>query len=228
MKKTLSVATGLALALSLSVTALSGLLMALGTLPGLMLPLMRHFAPSVDTGLPDMQYPALVNRLTAYLAGKTDSPQYTWLEDETLRVAYGERELRHLEDCRALFRLDGHVLLISGALTAVLLAVALRRKRRLLWQTAAVALGGVEVVIGLLVVAAAVDFDALFVLFHRLSFANDLWLLNPETDLLIRLMPLRFFIANAALLAVGWLALVSGSQVAAVLLSRKSEGGVQP
>ena len=31
-------------------------------------------------------------------------------------------------------------------------------------------------------------------LLHKLIFANDLWLLNPSTDLLVALMPLPFFI----------------------------------
>ena len=38
------------------------------------------------------------------------------------------------------------------------------------------------------------NFDGLFVTFHKLSFANDLWILNPNTDLLVALMPLPFFI----------------------------------
>ena len=40
----------------------------------------------------------------------------------------------------------------------------------------------------------AVDFDGLFWNFHQAAFTNDLWLLNPETDLLVALMPLDFFI----------------------------------
>ena len=42
--------------------------------------------------------------------------------------------------------------------------------------------------------AAAVDFDGLFVTFHRVAFRNDGWLLDPRTDLLIRLMPEQLFV----------------------------------
>ena len=45
-----------------------------------------------------------------------------------------------------------------------------------------------------LVLWAVADFDGLFLTFHRLAFRNDLWLLNPRTDLLIRLMPEDLFI----------------------------------
>ena len=41
---------------------------------------------------------------------------------------------------------------------------------------------------------AAVNFNGLFVTFHKVAFRNDGWLLNPKTDLLIRLMPISFFV----------------------------------
>ncbi len=39
------------------------------------------------------------------------------------------------------------------------------------------------------------DFDGFFTAFHRAAFTNDGWLLDPRTDLLIRLMPTEFFIS---------------------------------
>ena len=45
---------------------------------------------------------------------------------------------------------------------------------------------------------AAIDFNSAFNFFHRLLFTNDLWLLNPATDLLIRICPSSMF-ANMGL-----------------------------
>ncbi len=42
------------------------------------------------------------------------------------------------------------------------------------------------------------DFDALFIRFHQLVFTNDLWLLDPATDALIRMLPEPFFESMAA------------------------------
>ena len=62
---------------------------------------------------------------------------------------------------------------------------------------------------------AIVDFDSAFTFFHRLLFTNDLWLLDPRTDLLIRICPESMFMAMglrvglwslAALIAVPGLA----------------------
>ena len=52
-------------------------------------------------------------------------------------------------------------------------------------------------VIGVLGALAATDFSDLFIQFHLLSFSNDLWLLDPRTDNLIRLFPQEFFLDAA-------------------------------
>ena len=101
--------------------------------------------------------------------------------------------------------LTGAVLLtglgVSAALTAAL--VCLRNRRALVWlrRTVYVLLA----LLALVAVAAVKAFDSLFILFHEIAFTNDLWLLNPRTDMLIRLMPLEFFISYAAIIGGGWL-----------------------
>lgn len=37
------------------------------------------------------------------------------------------------------------------------------------------------------------DFTRYFILFHRMFFKNDFWILNPETDMLINIVPEGFF-----------------------------------
>ena len=46
------------------------------------------------------------------------------------------------------------------------------------------------------------DFDKYFIRFHEIFFDNDLWMLNPETDKLIRLVPIGFFIDSALYIAI--------------------------
>jgi integral membrane protein (TIGR01906 family) len=60
--------------------------------------------------------------------------------------------------------------------------------RSLRWS--AIGTGVFLVVFGL---TAAIDFGWLFTQFHFLSFANDLWLLDPSSDFLIIMFPQRFF-----------------------------------
>lgn len=46
-----------------------------------------------------------------------------------------------------------------------------------------------------LAVPAVVDFSSWWTGFHRISFSNDLWLLDPSTEWLIKMFPLEFFFA---------------------------------
>ena len=100
-----------------------------------------------------------------------------------------------MADCRALISLDLTVMILAGALALVLTAAALLRGNRERFfrgiLTGLRIMGGV---LAALLIWALADFDGLFVTFHRVAFPNGGWLLNPETDLLIRLMPLNFFI----------------------------------
>ena len=219
MKRTLIWAAGLLMALSLSVTALAGILWVLGTSETLMLPMMRQYAPSEDTGLPEAEYPEMVHMITRYLAGEVNEFQHRYLAEGELIEAFQPHEQQHMADCRALFRLDRKVLYAGAMLSAALVILAFRERR--IWRNSVIGFGVVVAVVAVVAILAAIDFGSLFVLFHRLSFANDLWLLNPRTDLLIRLMPIGFFTTYAAILGVSWLMLIALMLAGAVILYKR-------
>lgn len=127
--------------------------------------------------------------------------------------AFNERELTHMEDCRALFELLRRVLLICVIAGPLLLAAGLfalrdRGKARLAaWLAPLLIL----LPLGALAVWAVIDFDAAFTFFHQVLFTNDLWLLDPRTDLLIRICPQSMFVSMGArigILSLLWLMLV--------------------
>lgn len=223
MRRVLSFLLGLLLAISGAVGALAALIGGAGTSPGLMLALMRRDAPSTATGLPEEDYPAVAAMITGYLAGSISAFQYTLVDETGAETAcFNQKEQQHMADCRALFTLCREVLLAATAAAALaMLALCLTHRAR---AAAAGFLTGGGLVLALLAALAVwgmADFDGLFVLFHRLSFANDLWLLNPGEDLLIRLMPTAFFLHYAALIGITWLLLaLLGETLAAVLFHR--------
>lgn len=222
MKRHLSILTGLLLALSLSVTALAGILWVLGTSDEIMLPMMRHFAPSEQTGLSDAEYPAMVEMITGYLAGEVDHFQHWYMVYDVMH-GFGDTEQAHMADCRALFMLDRTVLIVAGALSLVLLIAAILRQNRRVWKGAAIGFGAIMALVAVIAAAAMIDFDALFILFHKLSFSNDLWLLNPQTDLLIRLMPTDFFIGYAEILGASWLLFMALMLILSVILTKRGK-----
>ena len=70
-----------------------------------------------------------------------------------------------------------------------------------------------------------INFDFVFTRFHFLSFANDLWMLDPRTDNLIIMFPQRFFFEATLFIALMTAIEFTGLVVAAKLL-RNRYGGI--
>ena len=227
LKKWLSVLCGVLLALCLAVAALAAVIDGLGGSSGLMLSLFEAHAPTQRTGLPQEHYPAMADMVTDYLSGRMDSFQYTIPDgDGTEHLCFNATEQHHMRDVKQLFVLARSVMLVSLLLAALwgFGAWLLRAWKRF---TAAGALLGVLFTLAALTVLAvwaALDFNELFVLFHQISFSNNLWLLNPQTDLLIRLMPTDFFIHYAILLGGTWLAMLALTAGVSFLLCCRWKG----
>ena len=134
--------------------------------------------------------------LAAYLAGKSDSlARPVTLRGEAVSCAFNARELAHMEDVRRLFE-KGFALRRALAVCAVVfLLVPLILRDRKAWGRGllgALIISAAAGIAAFLLLRAA-DFDRLFIRFHELVFSNDLWLLNPETDAMIRMLPDGFF-----------------------------------
>lgn len=112
-----------------------------------------------------------------------------------MQQPFNEKELIHLQDCRRLLSITVRPV-CYGVLAGLGLILVLRGKRKIAaaWTAAALIL----LPLGILGIWAAVDFSSAFTLFHKLLFTNDLWLLDPRTDLLINICPASMF-ANIGL-----------------------------
>lgn len=110
---------------------------------------------------------------------------------------YKEREVLHMVDVKALMQAVFSITRWSGVVLLLLLAVGLLTLkqdvfplllRSLKWS--AIGTGAFLVIFG---GTALIDFGWLFTQFHFLSFANDLWMLDPWNDYLIIMFPQQFF-----------------------------------
>ncbi len=163
-----------------------------------------------------------VNILLAdYLSGKTDDLSIEEYVFGIKQQVFNANEKLHMVDVAKLFSIAHGLkiaLLICAAISAaagILLggsesAEILLRAFKCFWVAAGVILLSV---IGSFLV---VGFDRMFILFHQLLFTNDLWLMNPTTDIMIRMFPGEFFqrIASEA----GWTALIRGLSVLATIV----------
>ena len=167
--------------------------------------LMLETAPPETSGLPASAYPGVGKMMADYLTGRTDVFQYMLTDAAGGSIAcFQPHEAAHMADCRGLISLAGTVALVSLILCTLCFGAGMlccrergrlrtdrrtalaRGVRRGIWTA-----GGIA---SALLLWAALNFDGFFVTFHQVAFTNDGWLLNPRTDLLIRLMPERLFV----------------------------------
>lgn len=152
--------------------------------------------------------------------GSGDIEVQAVVNGETL-VFYNAKERHHLHDIYLLVRSGRTVWLISNSLMLLGLFVVIRREkfniRSSLMKVSPAFKISVSITVGLLLALVAlyfIDFDWAFRKFHEIFFTNDLWLLDPRTDRLIQLMPLKFFIDFTA----HWLVSTGGIMILYSLL----------
>ena len=107
--------------------------------------------------------------------------------------------LFHFFEVKKLFLLDYIVLFFSGIGSA--LFVYYLKNRKEIWKLSRFFLWGL-LLTPLLIIALFINFNTLFVLFHKVSFNNDAWLFNASTDPIIVALPETFFM-HSFILAFG-------------------------
>jgi integral membrane protein (TIGR01906 family) len=153
------------------------------------------------------------------------------LQDEgASREVFNAREVGHMNDVRDIVRLIGRLenLALTLALAAVLGRFVARGGPAWRWAAARL-LGGAALTLGGVMFFGAltmVDFEQLFLMFHVVSFDNDLWQLDPRSDNLIRFFPFDFWYEATVTVAVRTVlsAVVVGG--AALIARRWLRGGI--
>jgi integral membrane protein (TIGR01906 family) len=151
---------------------------------------------SEDTGIDSTGLHNVARHLIDYFNLKTDSAQISVVRSGNQVDLFNSKELIHLQDVRDLIQMDYIVfrfalsfMIICALILFFLSSERLRKVIKGLFWGSAVTLTGIIV----LALWAMFGFERFFVLFHIVSFSNDLWILDPTTDYLIRLFPEGFF-----------------------------------
>jgi len=143
----------------------------------------------------------------------TNNEQYLHLkvyQNGVLREIYSEKEVSHMRDVKVLIK--GVYALATISLALILITI--------IWGIALKTKGFIPILIKLLASSAKymlitaivlggsslLAFEKLFLIFHKISFANDLWMLDPSKDYLIIMFPQQFFLE--ATLLIGLLILI--------------------
>lgn len=147
----------------------------------------NKYEVSAATGLDNEELLSVADQMVTYFNS----------DEEFLDIdIFNQRELTHLKDVKGLIQLAYRLQLASLAyiVVYVLINFALRRgafwrdlARRLIWGS-----GATIALLAVLGLWAVIDFDSLFLLFHLVSFSNELWQLSPGDKLLL-MFPQGFF-----------------------------------
>lgn len=142
----------------------------------------------------------VTDEMMAYLRGSREDLHVPTIVDGQPREFFNDREIAHMEDVRGLF-LGGLALrrISLGLIVACVILLLLLKAdiRRVLPKMICIGSALFFAVLAVLAGIISTDFNQYFIMFHHIFFNNDLWMLNPDTDLLINIVPEPFFMDTA-------------------------------
>lgn len=152
---------------------------------------------AADLGMSHGDLIKATETLIDYMRGSRDNMDVTAVINGTEREVFNEQEKTHMADVAALF--GGWDAYKTGCLIVCPLifaaAIFIVRENRLRFFARRY-VEGAAVFFTILTAAgiwALVDFNALWMQFHLLFFRNDLWMLDPNTSVMINMFPEQFF-----------------------------------
>lgn len=151
-----------------------------------------HVLEKVSMEMDDLL--SVTDEMMAYLKDEREDLVVDTIVDGKEREFFNEKEKRHMADVQGLFlgavglRRWAAVLMVLGAAALLVKKQGLVLLRRLQWGIG-LFIGGMAGLSAL----ASTDFTKYFTYFHLLFFDNMDWYLDPETDLLINIVPEGFF-----------------------------------
>ncbi len=139
----------------------------------------------------------VTQEMMAYLRGNREDLVVETRVDGRNREFFNAREKAHMIDVQKLF--VGGLWLRRSAVLLLLLTIEILWKtkgdwKQILPKACLISIGSFIVFAIGAGVLFMTDFTRYFTLFHEVFFDNDLWLLDPRTDLLIRMLPEGFFL----------------------------------
>lgn len=158
-------------------------------------------------GIDERSLEAVTITLQEYLNGKAPTLDVAVERNGTVQQFFNQREKDHMVDVLVLFDFARIVMKISSCvmiIIGILYCTVLRQegKAPAVIKTYLKVLAVTAILVGIIAFFAVINFDKLWTFAHTVVFSNDLWLLDPNTDMLINLVPLSFFMAITTRIAL--------------------------
>lgn len=148
----------------------------------------------LEMSMEDTMY--VTREMMAYLRGERENLSVMTTVGDKEQDFFNEQDRFHMGEVREMF-LGGLALRRYAAVLAVVCLLILMISKadllRILSRSYQIVLGVLAAALLILGIAVARDFNAVFTLFHEIFFDNDLWLFDPATDYMIRMLPEGLF-----------------------------------
>lgn len=163
------------------------------------------------------------NVLLGYLQNKYDSLDLQIKVNGVTREVFNEREKAHMVDVKDLYQ---NVLVVRNICFVVfilsLIYIVYTNNSNLIFNSYKKSLMIFGFIIGFILLFCLIDFDGFWINFHHVFFPdNDLWLLNPNTDILIMMVPEQFFFDLCISIIISIIVFLSGIYFIFKFLDRK-------
>jgi len=151
-----------------------------------------------NIGMTEEDLIRVTQQLIDYISGRWNSIESITAEiNGVQRQVFNEREITHMVDVKRLFELAAKVrfftLMGITVLTVILYFSSNRNPLKYLTASYLSAAGLLLLTLIVSVLLIRSDFTYYWDQFHYIFFSNDLWILNPETDIMIQMVPEPFF-----------------------------------
>lgn len=147
----------------------------------------------------------VTHEMMSFLRGDREDLHVMTVVNGQPREFFNEREIAHMEDVKGLFigaLLLRRICLLTAAASLVIMFLLKGKAKSILPKTLCIGTGLFFAVLLVLAGIISTDFSKYFIVFHHIFFNNDLWILDPATDLLINIVPEPFFMDTAARIGI--------------------------
>lgn len=145
----------------------------------------------------------ITDKMIKYLDNKQDNLDIKVKINGKVDEVFESKEKIHMKDVKDLFVIAKYFRNISVFIMLIILILFYRYKKRYFFNILkSIQLSCIIslVMIIFLSIIISTNFNHYFNMFHEIFFSNDLWVLNPETDILINMVPQSFFINTSFLI----------------------------
>ena len=148
-----------------------------------------------NTGIEISNLNVIMNKLINYTKGAEIDLDFKLVIKGENQAVFNEREITHMVDVKELYKNVSNLLLGGFLFTIIFISMYIYKYKFTInifsefFKVTLFLLSFVLIVTFFVVI----DFNRFWFFFHELIFTNDLWLLDPSTDLLINLVPEELF-----------------------------------